>query len=42
MHQLQSKSQTREVQGIHGKDPEGENLVPEATETMLWTLRANE
>ena len=42
MHQLQWKSQTREVQGIHGKDTEGENQVPDATETMLWILRANE
>ena len=34
-------SQTREVQGIHGKSSEGENQVPDATE-MLRMLRANE
>ena len=42
MHQLQWKSQTRKVQGIHGKTSEGENQVPNATETMLQMLRANE
>ena len=42
MHQLQWKSQTTEVQEIHGKDTDGENQVPDATETMLWMLRANE
>ena len=41
MHQLQWKSQTREAQAIHGKNSEGENQVPDATETMLWMLRAN-
>ena len=42
MHQLQWKSQTREVQGIHGKNSEGENQVPDATETVLQMLRDNE
>ena len=42
MHQLLQKSQTREVQGVHGKNSEGENQVPDATETMLPMLRANE
>ena len=42
MHQLQRKSQTREVQGIHWKGTEGENQVLCATETMSWMLRANE
>ena len=42
MHQLQWKSQTREVQGIHGKSSEGENQVPDATETVLQMLRDNE
>ena len=42
MHQLQWKSQTREVQGIHGKTSERENQVPNATETMLRMLRTNE
>ena len=36
------KSQTRKVQGIHGKDTERENQVPDATKTILWMLRANE
>ena len=31
MQQLLWKSQTREVQGIHGKDIEGQNQVPDAT-----------
>ena len=42
IHQLQWKSQTREAQAIHAKNSEGENQVPDATETMLWMLRANE
>ena len=42
MHQLQWKSQAREVQGIQGKNFEGENQVPDPTEMMLRMLRANE
>ena len=42
MHQLRWKSQTRKMQGIHGKTSKGENQVPNATETMLQMLIANE
>ena len=42
MHQLQWKPQTRKVQGIHAKTSERQNQVPNATETMLQMLTANE